>query len=354
MFPLEFPLRILKTHAQTNARVLDPFCGRGTTNFAARLLGLRTIGIDASRVATAATQAKLVAPTREEIIGAAKACLRRPRKSITIPEGEFWTLAYHGDVLHDICLIRDVLLSDSVATHVAAALRGIMLGALHGPLGRTKHSYLSNQCPRTYGPKPGYAVRFWKKRGLVPPRIDVLALVAERAQRFYGSVAPTVTGAALAGDSRKQDALDEAYEMIGKFDWIITSPPYYGLRTYGPDQWIRNWFLGGPPSVDYRMDGQIAHTGRDAFIMDVREVWKNTGAHCNPGAKLVVRFGSIGDRVVEHPAELISSSLADTGWVQTEVRHAGNAARGRRQADAFHGRRSAPREEFDIWAEWRP
>ena len=47
MFPLDFPLGILKVHAKPGARVLDPFCGRGTTNFAARLLGLDTIGIDA-------------------------------------------------------------------------------------------------------------------------------------------------------------------------------------------------------------------------------------------------------------------------------------------------------------------
>ena len=50
MFPLDFPLGILKAHARPNARVLDPFSGRGTTNFAARVLGLRTIGIDASRL----------------------------------------------------------------------------------------------------------------------------------------------------------------------------------------------------------------------------------------------------------------------------------------------------------------
>jgi hypothetical protein len=41
---------------------------------------------------------------------------------------------------------------------------------------------------------------------------------------------------------------------------IVTSPPYYGMRTYLPDQWIRNWFLGGPPEVDYSIKGQLPHT----------------------------------------------------------------------------------------------
>ena len=354
MFPLDFPLGILKTHARPNARVLDPFCGRGTTNFAARLLGLRTTGIDASRVATAATQAKLVAPTPDEVINAVKAILRRQRETVKTPKGEFWNLAYHGDVLRDLCLIRDALLRDLVSAHVAAALRGIILGALHGPISRTKHSYFSNQCPRTYGPKPAYAVKFWTQRGLFPPRVDFLAVIAERAQRYYGNSPPRVVGRAIEGDSRLRSTLDKAHEVIGKFDWIVTSPPYYGLRTYMPDQWIRNWFLGGPAIVDYTSEGQISHSGRDRFVSELRNVWANAGAHCRPGATMVIRFGSIRDRLVEDPAQPISASLETTGWVTTDVRDANNAAKGRRQADTFHRTRSIPCDEVDVWAEWKP
>ena len=353
MFPLEFPLGILKTHARPNARVLDPFCGRGTTNFAARLLGLRTVGIDASRVATAATQAKLVAPTPREIIDAAKAILRRRQKTVEIPEGEFWGLAYHSDVLRALCLIRDALLRDLIAAHVVAALRGIILGALHGPVGRTKHSYFSNQCPRTYGPKPAYAVKFWTRRGLLPPQVDVLAIIAERAHRYYGTASQKVVGGAIEGDSRHKSTIAEARGVIGRFDWIVTSPPYYGLRTYVPDQWIRNWFLGGTPTVDYASEGQISHSGRDRFGADLREVWVNAGAHCTSGATLVIRFGSIGDRLVEDPARLITASLKATGWVTTDIRHADNAARGKRQADTFHRTHSAPCDEVDVWAKWQ-
>ena len=53
MFPLSFPLGILDRHARKGQRVLDPFCGRGTTNFAARFLDLPALGIDSSPVAAA-------------------------------------------------------------------------------------------------------------------------------------------------------------------------------------------------------------------------------------------------------------------------------------------------------------
>ena len=47
MFPLGFPLGQLNT-AQKDDWVLDPFCGRGTTIFAARLRGLGCVGIPQS------------------------------------------------------------------------------------------------------------------------------------------------------------------------------------------------------------------------------------------------------------------------------------------------------------------
>jgi hypothetical protein len=354
MFPLDFPLGLLKTHAVPGARVLDPFCGRGTTNFAARLLGLRTVGIDASRVAAAATQAKLVAPTPAEIVESARSILRRRKKAADIPDGEFWRLAYHSDTLRDICLIRSALLNDTIASPVAAALRGIMLGALHGPSGRTKQSYLSNQSPRTYGPKPAYAVKFWKKRKLSAPSVEVLDIISDRADRYYGSAPPKVLGAAIEGDSRSRSTIDEACEIAGKFDWVVTSPPYYGLRTYLPDQWIRNWFLGGPATVDYSSDGQLSHAGRDRFISDLRDVWLNVGAQCKPGARMVIRFGSIRDRLVDNPARMLGTSLKDTGWTIMTVRHADNAARGKRQAETFRTQCDSPCDEVDVWAKWQP
>src|SRR5687768_8325563 len=58
MFPLEFPLQFLGD-APSGKWVLDPFCGRGTTLFAARALGLNAVGIDANPVAAAIAAAKV-------------------------------------------------------------------------------------------------------------------------------------------------------------------------------------------------------------------------------------------------------------------------------------------------------
>jgi len=67
MFPLEFPISVLKRVGKPRLRVLDPFCGRGTTIFAARLKGHRAFGIDSSPIAIAIARAKLAVTTEEDV-----------------------------------------------------------------------------------------------------------------------------------------------------------------------------------------------------------------------------------------------------------------------------------------------
>jgi hypothetical protein len=133
-------------------------------------------------------------------------------------------------------------------------------------------------------------------------------------------------------------------------DLVITSPPYYGMRTYRPDQWLRNWLLGGLPSVDYGMDGQLSHTSPAAFEAELHQVWLNVAGSSKRGAHLVCRFGGIRDRRAE-PLTLVKNSLAATPWRLTTVRSAGDARRGRRQASQFRaGAMEIPHEEHDLYA----
>ena len=220
MFPLAFPLNILKRRAKEGALVLDPFCGRGTTNFAARLVGLNSLGVDSSPVAAAVTASKLVTTTIHEILAEARRILAA-QEARHIPGGEFWQLAYHSTVLNPLCRFREAFLEDC-STAPRIALRGIVLGALHGPKQKVLPSYFSNQCPRTYAPKPAYATRYWQARGLSPEPVHVLAVIERRAKRYYRALSD-VTGRVRLADSRAAEALQPENSET-RFDWVITSP----------------------------------------------------------------------------------------------------------------------------------
>ena len=345
MFPLRFPLRILENRAKRGDSVLDPFCGRGTTNFAARLLGLGSLGVDTSTVATAITSAKLATVGVSDIMSEARAILIHT-EAADIPKAEFWEWAYHPDVLHRICQFRTAFMHDC-SSSARIALRGIILGALHGPRQKTFQSYFSNQSPRTYAPKPSYATRYWRHHGQRPAKVDVLDIVERRANRYYGSL-PQGKGEVRLGDSRVPRSLTPN-KNDPLFSWVITSPPYYGMRTYIPDQWLRHWFLGGPDRVDYTNEGQLLHSSPDEFVQDLHAVWDNAAKVSTRDATMIVRFGGITARRAD-PLELAKASFRGGAWRLTTVKRAGSAREGKRQADAFLRKRSNPVVEFDLWA----
>jgi hypothetical protein len=307
---------------------------------------MQALGIDSNPVAAAITRAKIVDTTVDEVMREARAIFDSTI-GYELPHGEFWRWAFDREVLDALGRLRAALLHDC-KSDARGALRGIILGAIHGPRQKRFPSYFSNQCTRTYAPKPSYAVNYWRSRQLIPERVNVLEIINRRAVRYYSCKLPKVGGEVRCGDSRTLP-LFEALGRRERFDWVITSPPYYGMRTYVQDQWLRNWFLGGPDEVKYATTGQLEHSSPDCYLDQMGRVWKNAAHVCRSDAKMVIRFGGIRDREIE-PLDLIKSSLTNSGWRILTARHAGTALRGRRQAESFLVKPSIPIAEYDVWA----
>lgn len=344
MFPLTFPLRVINKHPVKKGWIVDPFCGRGTTNLAARMSGIATFGMDSSPIAVAISEAKLADTTIGRVTQAASHILNNDTEADDIPTGPFWRQMYHGDVLYAICKFREAFLRDC-RSDARKVLRTIILGALHGQRTKTVASHFSNQSPRTYAPKPAYALRFWNERGLRPPLVDVLEVIRVRAQRFLSEGPERVDGMIRRGDSRSINDYPDI-----KIGLVITSPPYYGMRTYIPDQWLRSWFLGGPSEVDYQHPSrEIQHASPTAFAGELRAVWKALASKATTDARLVVRFGSINDRSVDHVA-LMKEALDGSGWRLQTIVEAGDANKGKRQANQFQLNNSSPRPEHDFYS----
>ncbi|WP_459803340.1 DNA methyltransferase [Herbidospora sp. RD11066] len=348
MFPLDFPLQQMAEYPEAK-RILDPFCGRGTTLYAARLTGRSAVGIDLNPVASAIARAKLTRVGPASVVRLARDLVGK-HGGASVPTGHFWDWAFHGRTLRELSALRAGLLSHR-DTPTSVMLRALILGILHGPRNKRLPSYLSNQMPRTYASKPGYAVRFWRERDLYPFHVDTIEVVGRRAERMLRNLPPRTGGQVLLGD-----AAATVGRLRRRFDLVVTSPPYYGMRTYVPDQWLRNWFLGGPPNVPYGTEGQLAtKKNQAAFVSAMADVWRAVAGRCAPGAHLVIRFGALPSAGIS-PEKMLLASLreAGSGWLVRDVHPAGAARGPRRQAEQFAGKQQTMRlavDEIDVTAE---
>jgi hypothetical protein len=160
------------------------------------------VGIDSSPVAIAIAQAKVVEASVKSVVDCAIQILNDGKAPQNVPQGQFWTCAYSKTVLPQICQLREEFLRDCISSR-RKVLQAIVLGALHGPLRKTRPSYFSNHCPRTFAPKPAYAVKYWKRHRMKPPNVDLLAIIRKRAERFLSVTLLRAEGMVLQRDSRK-------------------------------------------------------------------------------------------------------------------------------------------------------
>jgi hypothetical protein len=347
MFPLEFPMHLLRKHKAEFPTVYDPFCGRGTTIYAARKLGLRSYGLDISPIAAAIAQAKLASAELENVMALAEKLIARTTKDV--PDSPFFRRAFSKKTLLQICSLRDGLREEKQVTAESAILRAAAIGCLHGPLtiGGGTPSYFSNQMPRTFASKPDYSVRYWRARDMFPPNVSVIDVLTKKLKRIrdLNAESPSHFQNVRCLDARRATSFGKIRGPIV----TITSPPYYGMRTYVQDQWLRMWFLGGEEEINYENQNQLCHTGHERFIKDLAKVWSIIGKRAQDEAHLYVRFGSIPS-VKSDARKLLNASLEVAGyWKLVSVRNAQTSHSGKRQADHM-GRDSDPAIEFDFHA----
>jgi DNA methylase len=349
MFPVEYPMRVLRKHARSAVGVLDPFCGRGTTLFAARKMGLSSWGIDTSPIACAIARAKLCRVDECRILALAADLLTGASPG-AIPESPFFAAAYSKKTLESVCRLRSGLLALDRENDESIVLRAAALGCLHGPTSKQpeSQSYFSNQMPRTYASKPSYAVNYWRRHRLKPRDVDVLGALRRKVQRIAETQLPpskTTFRSVSLGDSRFAKHLPR--DRAG-FSVVVTSPPYYGMCTYVQDQWLRSWFLGGPAEVDYTAGEQLSHAGSQSFVESLGRVWRNMGRSTAEELHMYIRFGAIPS-YQQDVKKILQESLESSGvaWNVISVRSAATSTSGKRQALQMTAN-SCPASEFDF------
>jgi hypothetical protein len=201
---------------------------------------------------------------------------------------EFFHYAFQRRTLQQLlCLRHNLRWKQNVLDAMVAAL---VLGSLHGEMDKSD-SYLSNQMPRTISTKPAYSVRFWKQRNLLPPSRNVFELLRRRATFRYETEPPRGEAQVFHRDMRDLPWLRD--ELPKTIRCVITSPPYFDVTNFEEDQWLRLWFLGGPPHpTRNRISRDDRHTFEDKYWRFIADMWRSLGKILSSRANIVIRIGS--------------------------------------------------------------
>jgi len=345
MFPEQFAEQWIDKLTDEGDLVFDPFCGRGTTPFQAILMGRRALAADINPVAFCITTAK----TRAPVLSTLKRRLthledgysaRRwtPRSSA---QPVFFQRAYSTGTLAQLLYLRESLAWSRTRTDAMVA--ALVLGALHGDT-ETSPSYLSAQMPRTISTKPAYSIRFWEERDLHPPSRDVFALLRRQAAFRYVSRPPDRRADVMLSDFRDLPRLPTVTEK--SVSCIVTSPPYLDVTNFEEDQWLRLWFLGGPPHpTSGRVSNDDRHTNASSYWKMVADFWRMAGYILKPDGHVVIRMAGKG--LSEHNVVQGLLGCAVLSGREVELVSQATSTVRRRQTGAFRPGTTGVRFEVD-------
>jgi tRNA G10 N-methylase Trm11 len=74
---------------------------------------------------------------------------------------------------------------------------------------------------------------------------------------------------------------------------VITSPPYLNTTRVEEDQWLRLWFLGGPPHPTYyKVSADDRLEFKPRYWEFLKSAWQGIASLLKPSAVLVCRLGA--------------------------------------------------------------
>jgi hypothetical protein len=267
MFPSAFCDEVVEKYCKKGNSILDPFAGRATSLHSAATLGRHAVGVELNPIGWIYGQTKLAPADKNDVerrIAQLQSHAYRYSKSASeLPL--FFHRCFSANVRRYLLSARENL--DWRKSRVDRTLMAFLLVHLHGK----RTDSFSNQMRQTKAMAPKYALAWWKKRGLAPPKIDPVSFLQKKLDWRYAKGLPGATKSKIYfGDSTDLlPGLDKSLRKLGipRPSLLLTSPPYFGITNYHYDQWIRLWLLGGPPT-DSRTLSQFngKHQGKFANL----------------------------------------------------------------------------------------
>ena len=115
---------------------------------------------------------------------------------------------------------------------------------------------------------------------------------------------------------------------------LITSPPYFDVTNFEEDQWLRLWFLGGPPHpTRNRVLRDDHHSFAVTYWRLIADMWRSLGNVVASKGHVVVRLGS--SRITPDELRKQLTATSHFSGLPISLIHTEVSEIDRRQTDAF-------------------
>jgi len=226
-FPPQIPAYFIEHYSKKGDKILDPFCGRGTTIFEANLRGRIGFGVDISPLAIEIAKAKMKKVTYEQI----EKRLKEIDFSKRYTKGyEKFKDIYHKNTYSQIINLKNQLKD----TPVDNLIKVIILGRLHG------HSpaFFSALTFNVISISPEAFRKQNIKHGSKPEDRNVVSRILKKAKTILRDpIIEQPSSKLYMAKSTKLPIKDNSIDLI------VTSPPFLAVINYIDDNWLRFWFL---------------------------------------------------------------------------------------------------------------
>ena len=289
------------------AKVLDPFCGSGTTLLASKQRSISAIGFDVMPISVFASRVKTQDYDIDKLEEIRKQLLKTRYHDIPAKFPKFFHRYFSKYTLGDIAVFLQQIES------VDEPYLSFFLLAL-----------INSAVKVSYAFKDGAVLKI-RKHGNIPLRRMLARVTSHMIHDLRNFEAKPCTIEANQGDARKMDLPDNC------IDAIITSPPYLNNIDYTKVYAIENWFVGrAEPSLRsfIGMQGDEDFLGlglppsANAYFRDMQLALQEMHRVCKTGAKVAIIVGNAYflDRDLIVDSDLILSSIAeDIGFKVNEI-----------------------------------
>lgn len=230
-FAPQIPEYFIHKFSNKGDKILDPFCGRGTTILEANLNSRTGIGFDVSPLAIQIAKTKLKNILYEEV----EKRLKEIDFSKKVLDGyDDFKYIYHPDTYSQIINLKGQLGNSRIDNFI----KTIILGRLHG------HSpaFFSVFTFNVISPSPLAIKRQSEKHGTKPEFRDVVPRILLKSKTVLRDrIVENKNSYVKSADSR---SLPLPSRNGSGIKLIVTSPPFLNTINYIDDNWLRLWFLG--------------------------------------------------------------------------------------------------------------